>query len=40
MAEATIPVQDLDRARAFYKDRLGLTPISEGPVGIRFGQLR
>ncbi|HEX3630834.1 MAG TPA: VOC family protein [Candidatus Dormibacteraeota bacterium] len=35
-AEATLPAQDLDRARAFYVDRLGLTPTSEGPVGIRF----
>lgn len=36
LAEATIPVQDLERARAFYTDRLGLTPISEGAVGIRY----
>lgn len=36
MAEATLPAQDLDRARTFYRERLGFTPISEGPVGIRF----
>ena len=36
MAEATLPAQDLDRARTFYSDRLGFTPISEGPVGIRY----
>lgn len=35
-AEATLPVQDLDRARTFYADRLGLTPTSEGPVGLRY----
>ncbi|HEV3096427.1 MAG TPA: VOC family protein [Candidatus Dormibacteraeota bacterium] len=34
--EATIPVQDLDRARAFYADKLGLTPTTEGQIGIRY----
>jgi catechol 2,3-dioxygenase-like lactoylglutathione lyase family enzyme len=27
--EANIPVADLDRARQFYADRLGLTPVAE-----------
>jgi hypothetical protein len=29
-----IPAQDLDRARTFYRDRLGLTPLEERPGGI------
>ena len=36
LAETTIPTQDLDRARAFYTQQLGLTPASEAPIGIRF----
>jgi catechol 2,3-dioxygenase-like lactoylglutathione lyase family enzyme len=32
----TIPVTDLDRARVFYVDVLGLTPIDESPLGFRF----
>jgi catechol 2,3-dioxygenase-like lactoylglutathione lyase family enzyme len=32
----TIPVTDLDRARVFYVDVLGLTPIDESPFSIRF----
>jgi len=34
--ETTIPVQDLERARSFYAERLGLTPTSEGEIGLRF----
>ena len=30
---ATIPASDLDRAKAFYADRLGLTPATETPGG-------
>jgi catechol 2,3-dioxygenase-like lactoylglutathione lyase family enzyme len=30
--EANIPAADLDRARAFYSDKLGLTPVAEYPV--------
>lgn len=30
----TLPVQDLDRARAFYADKLGLTPTTEAPGGL------
>ena len=36
LAETTIPTQDLDRARRFYTEKLGLAPTSEGPIGIRF----
>ncbi len=31
----TIPVTDLERARAFYVDVLHLTPIEETPFGMR-----
>ena len=31
-----LPAQDLDRARAFYRDRLGLTPIEEREGGLRY----
>jgi catechol 2,3-dioxygenase-like lactoylglutathione lyase family enzyme len=36
MVVATIPVTDLDRARAFYADTLGLTALWENPVSVRF----
>jgi catechol 2,3-dioxygenase-like lactoylglutathione lyase family enzyme len=36
IVEATIPAQDLERARIFYAEKLGLTPTSEGPIGLRF----
>jgi predicted enzyme related to lactoylglutathione lyase len=36
LVETTIPAQDLERARAFYAEKLGLTPRSEGPIGLRF----
>jgi catechol 2,3-dioxygenase-like lactoylglutathione lyase family enzyme len=36
-AVATIPVVDLDRARDFYGQTLGLTQLWESPVSIRFG---
>lgn len=35
MVVPTIPVTDLDRARAFYVDVLGLTPIDESPFSVR-----
>ena len=35
-AEATLPAQDLDRAKAFYSEKLGLTPTSEDKVGVHF----
>jgi catechol 2,3-dioxygenase-like lactoylglutathione lyase family enzyme len=31
---ATLPVQNLDRARKFYAEKLGLTPKSETPGGL------
>ncbi|CUR55677.1 Glyoxalase family protein [metagenome] len=31
---ANIPAADLDRARRFYADMLGLTPVDENPGGL------
>ncbi|HEX3546251.1 MAG TPA: VOC family protein [Mycobacterium sp.] len=31
-----LPAQDLDRARAFYSDILGLEPVEERPGGLRY----
>lgn len=31
-----LPAQDLDRARAFYRDKLGLEPAEERPGGVRY----
>jgi catechol 2,3-dioxygenase-like lactoylglutathione lyase family enzyme len=31
-----IPVQDMERARAFYADKLGLEPIEERPGGLLY----
>ena len=36
VAEATLPARDLDRARAFYAERLGLTPTHEDETGIHY----
>src|SRR5438445_9754826 len=33
---ARLPAQDLSRAKAFYADKLGLTPIEERPDGLRY----
>jgi catechol 2,3-dioxygenase-like lactoylglutathione lyase family enzyme len=33
---ARIPAQDLERARAFYADKLGLQPSEERPGGLRY----
>ena len=35
-AEATLPAKDLERARNFYAERLGLTPTSETETGLHF----
>lgn len=35
-AEATLPAKDLDRARTFYAERLGLTATSETDTGIHY----
>jgi catechol 2,3-dioxygenase-like lactoylglutathione lyase family enzyme len=31
-----LPAQDLERARAFYSERLGLEPVEERPGGLRY----
>jgi predicted enzyme related to lactoylglutathione lyase len=31
---ANVPAADLDRARQFYADKLGLTPVQEGDGGL------
>src|SRR5216684_9317978 len=36
LVESTIPVQDLERARTFYAEKLGLTPTSEERIGLRY----
>ncbi len=36
MVVATLPVGDLDQARTFYRDALGLRLLWENPVSIRF----
>lgn len=36
IAEATLPAQDLERAKAFYAEQLGLSPTSEDKVGVHF----
>jgi catechol 2,3-dioxygenase-like lactoylglutathione lyase family enzyme len=35
-AAATIAVRDLERAKAFYVDTLGLTPVQEDPGGVLY----
>lgn len=32
----TLPAHDLDRARRWYEEKLGLTPESEGPDGLTY----
>ena len=36
VAEATLPAKDLDRAKKFYAEQLGLTPESETDTGVHF----
>ena len=36
MVVATVPVTDLERAKDFYGEALGLTPLWETPVAVRF----
>jgi catechol 2,3-dioxygenase-like lactoylglutathione lyase family enzyme len=31
-----LPAQDLERAKAFYADKLGLEPVEERPGGLRY----
>ncbi|HYD12423.1 MAG TPA: VOC family protein [Allosphingosinicella sp.] len=33
---ARLPAQDLERARAWYRDKLGLEPAEERPGGLRY----
>jgi catechol 2,3-dioxygenase-like lactoylglutathione lyase family enzyme len=33
---ATIPVQDLARARSYYSEKLGLEPVEDSPEGLRY----
>jgi catechol 2,3-dioxygenase-like lactoylglutathione lyase family enzyme len=35
-AVTKLPAQDLDRAREFYRDRLGLEPVEEREGGLRY----
>ena|SRR3989442_16045166 len=35
-AAAALPAQDLERAKAFYRDTLGLTPTDENPGGMLY----
>jgi catechol-2,3-dioxygenase len=35
-AEATLPAQDVERAKTFYLERLGLSPTSEDKIGVHF----
>src|SRR2546421_6039588 len=37
MIVATVPVTDLDRAKHFYADTLGLKVLWENPASVRFG---
>jgi predicted enzyme related to lactoylglutathione lyase len=34
--ETSLPCRDLQRAKSFYADKLGLTPASEGPAGASY----
>lgn len=35
-AAARLPAKDLERARAWYRDKLGLEPVEERPGGLRY----
>jgi catechol-2,3-dioxygenase len=35
-AEATLPAQDIERAKTFYLERLGMSPTYEDRVGVHF----
>ena len=32
----TLPASDIERAKAWYLDKLGLTPVSEDPGGVEY----
>jgi catechol 2,3-dioxygenase-like lactoylglutathione lyase family enzyme len=40
LAVTTVAVTDLDRARLFYRDQVGLALLDENPAAIRFGTSR
>jgi predicted enzyme related to lactoylglutathione lyase len=33
---ATLPAQDMERAKAFYRDKLGMTPMQENAGGVMY----
>jgi catechol 2,3-dioxygenase-like lactoylglutathione lyase family enzyme len=33
-ASASLPVADMERAKRFYSEKLGLTPVAEDPEGV------
>ena len=35
-AEAMLPAQDIERAKTFYADQLGMSPTSEDSAGVHF----
>jgi catechol 2,3-dioxygenase-like lactoylglutathione lyase family enzyme len=35
-ARATLPAKDLKRAKKFYAEKLGLTPVEENPAGLTY----
>jgi catechol 2,3-dioxygenase-like lactoylglutathione lyase family enzyme len=35
-AVTKLPAQDLERARAFYREKLGLEPVEERTGGLRY----
>lgn len=35
-AYPTIPASDIERAKAWYREKLGLSPASEDPAGVRY----
>lgn len=38
LAQVAIPVRDVERAKSFYRDRLGLTHLFDAPPGLSFFQ--
>ena len=38
LAQVAVPVRDVERARAFYRDTLGLTHLFDAPPGLAFFQ--
>ena len=38
IAQIAVPVHDVERAKAFYRDRLGLTHLFDAPPGLAFFQ--